>query len=173
MTASTKMSNAIYATKAQRRKIRIAKHYVAPFAYLIEWLERHIAGKSFVAPLGVIHAIHRFFVRAYEGERTLGENNLPRLTGKYDKCLNRDFLFNLSAAAKLRELYQKATKEKLEDKEVSLVAVKLLGLLDNLESQTLVKKEERRQYATLLKFGRALLRDSECQEPNLDFEDDD
>src|SRR3989344_9031796 len=131
------MSNAIYPTENERRKIRISRYYEAPIACLVEGLESHVAGKSFVAPPGAIQAVRRFFVRAYEGGRTLGENNLPRLTGKYERCLNKDFLFSLAATEKLKDLYQKATKEKLEDKEVSLAAVKLLGLLDNLELQTL------------------------------------
>lgn len=163
---NTKMSSTIYSRGAERRRIRVARYYHVPIACLVDGLEKHVIGQDFVASQGAIQAVRRFFVRAYDGGRIIGENNLPKLTGKYEKCVGRDPIFNLATAEKLRELYQKAMNKKIANKEVSFIAIKLLGILDNLEENPNLAKKDRKQYEPLLRFGRALLSDPETQEPH-------
>jgi len=142
-------------------RVNISAHFNATFTDLAEGLEKYIRGKDLNVLPRTIPTASKLFVNAYEFNTYHGR--LPELPEKYQELKARIAEVEIRSSSKLRELYKKTTSQELKDeREIGIMAVKFLGLLENLATNGAKEnKKEREKYKILLKFSRALVEDSE------------
>jgi len=128
-------------------RVNISAHFNATFTDLAEGLEKYIRGKDLNVLPRTIPTASKLFVNAYE----------------FNTYHGRLAEVEIRSSSKLRELYKKTTSQELKDeREIGIMAVKFLGLLENLATNGAKEnKKEREKYKILLKFSRALVEDSE------------